>query len=61
MTATSESQETSDQPLHQPNIVLDVRNFGPIAEAKDIEFRPMTVFVGPATRARRIWRCCITH
>jgi len=39
-------------PLHAPNLVLDVENFGPIAEAKNIEFRPMTVFVGPSNTGK---------
>ncbi len=43
---TSEN-DTQDTPLHGPNLILDVENFGPIAEAKNIEFKPMTVFVGP--------------
>ena len=45
MTATT--SENKDTPLHGPNLILDVENFGPIAEAKNIEFKPMTVFVGP--------------
>ena len=41
-----------NQPLHGPNLILDVENFGPIAEAKNIEFRPMTVFVGPSNTGK---------
>ena len=40
------------KPLHGPNLILDVENFGPIAEAKNIEFRPMTVFVGPSNTGK---------
>ena len=39
-------------PLHGPNLILDVENFGPIAEAKNIEFKPMTVFVGPSNTGK---------
>ncbi len=35
---------STDQP--EPKIELEVKNFGPIAEAK-IDLRPLTVFVGP--------------
>ena len=38
--------------LHGPNLILDVENFGPIAEAKNIEFKPMTVFVGPSNTGK---------
>ena len=41
-----------NKPLHGPNLILDVENFGPIAEAKNIEFRPMTVFVGPSNTGK---------
>ena len=34
------------------NLILDVENFGPIAEAKDIEIKPMTVFVGPSNTGK---------
>ena len=34
------------------DLVLDVENFGPIAEAKNIEFKPMTVFVGPSNSGK---------
>ena len=37
---------------HGPNLILDVENFGPIAEAKNIEFKPMTVFVGPSNTGK---------
>ena len=50
MTApTTEKQST---PLHGPNLILDVQNFGPIAEAKNIEFKPMTVLVGPSNTGK---------
>ena len=45
-------QEQDNKPLHGPNLILDVENFGPIAEAKNIEFRPMTVFVGPSNTGK---------
>ena len=44
--------DTDKKPLHGPNLILDVENFGPIAEAKNIEFRPMTVFVGPSNTGK---------
>lgn len=34
------------------DLVLNVKNFGPIAEAKDIEIKPMTVFVGPSNTGK---------
>ncbi len=34
------------------NLILNVENFGPIASAKDIEIRPMTVFVGPSNTGK---------
>ena len=46
------SQYQDNKPLHGPNLILDVENFGPIAEAKNIEFRPMTVFVGPSNTGK---------
>ena len=50
MTApTTQKPATS---LHGPNLILDVENFGPIAEAKNIEFKPMTVFVGPSNTGK---------
>lgn len=48
-TAREKPQTT---PLHGPNLILDVENFGPIAEAKNIEFKPMTVFVGPSNTGK---------
>ena len=39
-------------PCTGPNLILDVENFGPIAEAKNIEFKPMTVFVGPSNTGK---------
>ena len=50
MTATT--SENTDTSLHGPNLILDVENFGPIAEAKNIEFKPMTVFVGPSNTGK---------
>ena len=44
--------DQDNKPLHGPNLILDVENFGPIAEAKNIEFRPMTVFVGPSNTGK---------
>ena len=44
--------DTDTKSLHGPNLILDVENFGPIAEAKNIEFRPMTVFVGPSNTGK---------
>ena len=49
MTTSDDSQTT---PVHGPNLILDVENFGPIAEAKNIEFKPMTVFVGPSNTGK---------
>ena len=46
------NQDQHEEPLHGPNLILDVENFGPIAEAKNIEFRPMTVFVGPSNTGK---------
>lgn len=34
------------------NLILDVENFGPIAEAKNVEIKPMTVFVGPSNTGK---------
>ena len=34
------------------NLILDVANFGPIAEAKGVEIKPMTVFVGPSNTGK---------
>ena len=49
---TDQDQDQDNKPLHGPNLILDVENFGPIAEAKNIEFRPMTVFVGPSNTGK---------
>ena len=49
---TDTDQDQDNQPLHGPNLILDVENFGPIAEAKNVEFRPMTVFVGPSNTGK---------
>ena len=51
MTSTA-TEEPETAPLHGPNLILDVENFGPIAEAKNIEFKPMTVFVGPSNSGK---------
>ena len=50
MTTQSDNKETAS--FHGPNLILDVENFGPIAEAKNIEFKPMTVFVGPSNTGK---------
>ncbi len=50
MTAPTTDKKAID--LHGPNLILDVKNFGPIAEAKNIEFKPMTVFVGPSNTGK---------
>ena len=50
MTRSDDKTETPS--LHGPNLILDVENFGPIAEAKNIEFKPMTVFVGPSNTGK---------
>ena len=42
----------NESSLHGPNLILDVENFGPIAEAKNVEFKPMTVFVGPSNTGK---------
>ncbi len=49
---TTTTNDNPDNPLHGPNLILDVENFGPIAEAKNIEFKPMTVFVGPSNTGK---------
>ena len=51
MTPTASEKPQTDT-LHGPNLILDVENFGPIAEAKTIEFKPMTVFVGPSNTGK---------
>ena len=51
MTATASEKSQTDA-LYGPNLILDVENFGPIAEAKNIEFKPMTVFVGPSNTGK---------
>ncbi len=51
MTATA-TEKPQANTLHGPNLILDVENFGPIAEAKNIEFKPMTVFVGPSNTGK---------
>ena len=51
MTSTA-TEEPKTNALHGPNLILDVENFGPIAEAKNIEFKPMTVFVGPSNTGK---------
>ena len=49
---TTNDTDKQLDPLHGPNLILDVENFGPIAEAKNIEFKPMTVFVGPSNTGK---------
>ena len=49
---TTSDDNTQPDSLHGPNLILDVENFGPIAEAKNIEFKPMTVFVGPSNTGK---------
>ena len=49
---TTPTTEKQSNDLHGPNLILDVENFGPIAEAKNIEFKPMTVFVGPSNTGK---------
>ncbi len=49
---TTTDDKTQAASLHGPNLILDVENFGPIAEAKNIEFKPMTVFVGPSNTGK---------
>ena len=49
---TAPTTEKPDTSLHGPNLILDVENFGPIAEAKNIEFKPMTVFLGPSNTGK---------
>ena len=49
---TAPTTEKPDTSLHGSNLVLDVENFGPIAEARNIEFKPMTVFVGPSNTGK---------
>ena len=58
MTATA--TEKPDTSVHGPNLILDVENFGPIAEAKNIEFKPMTVFVGPSNTGKT-YLAVLTH
>ena len=57
---TTSENDTQDNPLHGPNLILDVENFGPIAEAKNIEFKPMTVFVGPSNTGKT-YLAILTH
>ena len=49
---TTADNNTTATSLHGPNLILDVENFGPIAEAKNIEFKPMTVFVGTSNTGK---------
>ena len=49
---TTTEDKTQGTSLHGPNLILDVENFGPIAEAKNVEFKPMTVFVGPSNTGK---------
>ena len=43
--------EASERPLGEGNYRLDVTDFGPIAKAS-VEFRPLTVFVGPSNTGK---------
>ena len=43
----SEVKDTQEQ----PKIEIEVKNFGPIAEA-NIDLRPLTVFVGPSNTGK---------
>ena len=38
--------------MEEENMKISVENFGPIAEARDIELRPLTVFVGPSNTGK---------
>ena len=49
---TTNDTDKQTEPLHSPNLILDVENFGPIAQAKNIEFKPLTVFVGPSNTGK---------
>ena len=49
---TTTEDKTQATSLHGPNLILDVENFGPIAEANNVEFKPMTVFVGPSNTGK---------
>ena len=49
---TASDDNTQPDSPHGPNLILDVENFGPIAEAKNIEFKPMTVLVGPSNTGK---------
>lgn len=46
------TDEQDNEPLHAPDLVMDVENFGPIAEARNIAFKPMTVFVGQSNTGK---------
>ena len=50
MTSSKAKKQTTT--FDGTNLKLDVENFGPIAEAKNIEFKPMTVFVGPSNTGK---------
>lgn len=38
--------------MEEENMKISVEHFGPIAEARDIELRPLTVFVGPSNTGK---------
>ena len=57
---TASDDNTQPASLHGPNLILDVENFGPIAEAKNIEFKPMTVLVGPSNTGKT-YLAMLTH
>ena len=50
MTTTEDIARANN--FHGPNLTLDVENFGPIAEAKNIELKPMTVLVGKSNTGK---------
>lgn len=39
-------------PPHEPNLTFEVRDFGPIAEANGVEFKPLTVLIGPSNTGK---------
>jgi hypothetical protein len=56
------SISTSERVVPSGGLTFGVTDFGPIAKA-DVDLRPLTVFIGPATPASRIsrsWSMCCT-
>ena len=50
--ANHEAPAASEAPqFGQPNVHLEVQDFGPIAQAS-VELRPLTVFVGPSNTGK---------